>query len=209
MAATAKGGKGSEATLMNWHRWLGHPSFKTVVELAKSGVSGMVITDMTGKVPGLDVCAVCVAGKLVHLPHKEGRGQASEYLERVHIDIAGPMPIASASGREYVYVVVDDHTRVVYTRPLRLKLEAVEAFKVLKDAAENESGKKIREIMRDNARKPSIGEMGEICKRDGGIKLNTTMPHHPASNGVAERTIGVLTNTVRAMLHDAGLPKSL
>ena len=46
MAATARGGKGSEATLMTWHRRLGHPSFKTVVELAQSGVGGMVITDV-------------------------------------------------------------------------------------------------------------------------------------------------------------------
>lgn len=35
------------------------------------------------------------------------------------------------------------------------------------------------------------------------------VPYHPASNGVAERMIGVLTSAARAMLHDAGLPKSL
>ena len=171
-------------------------------------MSGTVITDVPAKVPGLNVCAACVARKSVHLPHKEGRGRASEYLERVHIHIASPMPIASAGSREYVYVVMDGHTRAVYTRPLCLKSEAVEAFKVFKAAAENESGKKIRKIMTDNARELSMREMREICERDG-IKLNTTVPYHPASNGVAERTIGVLTNTVRAMPHDAGLPKSL
>ena len=32
MAATVKGGEGSEATLMTWHHRLGHPSFKMVVE---------------------------------------------------------------------------------------------------------------------------------------------------------------------------------
>ena len=37
---------------MTWHRRLGHPSFKTVVELARSGASGMVITDVPAKVPG-------------------------------------------------------------------------------------------------------------------------------------------------------------
>ena len=44
MTATAKGGKGTEATLMTWHRRLGHTMFKTVVELAWTGASGMVIT---------------------------------------------------------------------------------------------------------------------------------------------------------------------
>jgi hypothetical protein len=101
MTATAKGGKGTEATLITWHRRLGHPSFKMVVELARGGTSGMVITDMPAKIPGLDACAVCVARKSVHLPYKEGHERATEYLERVHIEIAGPMPVVSAGSREY------------------------------------------------------------------------------------------------------------
>ena len=44
---------------------------------------------------------------------------------------------------------------------------------------------------------------------EAGVKLNTTVPYHPASNGVAERTIRVLTNAVCTMLHDSGLPKTL
>ena len=47
----------------------------------------MVITHVPAKIPGLDACVACVVGKSVHLPHKEGGGRASEYLERVHIDM--------------------------------------------------------------------------------------------------------------------------
>jgi hypothetical protein len=32
------------------------------------------------------------------------------------------------------------------------------------------------------------------------------VPYSPASNGVAERMVGVMMNAVRAMLHDTGLP---
>ena len=53
-----------------------------------------------------------------------------------------------------------------------------------------------------------MGEMWVFCNLEG-IKLNTTALYHPASNGVAERTIGILTNSVRAMLSNSGLPKSL
>ena len=53
--------------------------------------------------------------------------------------------------------------------------------------------------MTDNAHKLSMGEMHDICKWDG-IKLHTTVPYHPASNSVAERTIGALTSAVRATL---------
>ena len=55
---------------MTWHRRLGRPSFKTMVALAESGASGMVITNIPAKIPGLDVCLACVAAKSVHLPHK-------------------------------------------------------------------------------------------------------------------------------------------
>ena len=43
-------------------------------------------------------------------------------------------------------VVVGDYTRAVYTRPLRLKSEAVQAVQAVKAAAEGESGKRIWEI---------------------------------------------------------------
>ena len=132
MTTTARGGNGREATLMTWHRRLGHPLFKTVVALARSGASGIVISNIPAKIPGLDACAVCVVAKSVHLLHKEGRKWASRYLGRVHIDIAGPMPVKSVGGWEYVYVVVDDYTRAVYTKSLRLKSEAVEVFKAFK-----------------------------------------------------------------------------
>ena len=66
---------------------------------------------------------------LIHLPHKEGRGWATEYLEWVYLDIGGRMSVAPAGRREYVYVVTDDYTRAVYTGPLRLESEVVEVFK--------------------------------------------------------------------------------
>ena len=44
-----------------------------------------------------------------------------------------------------------------------------------------------------------MGEMHDICVQEG-IKLHTSVPYHPASNGVAECAIRVLTNAVQAML---------
>ena len=32
--------------------------------------------------------------------------RASEYMERVYIDVAGPVPVKSAGRREYLYVIV-------------------------------------------------------------------------------------------------------
>jgi len=54
------------------------------------------------------------------------------------------MPVRLAGRREYEYVVVDDYTRAVYTRPLRLKSEAADAFKSFRAATENEPGSLLR-----------------------------------------------------------------
>jgi len=208
MTATARGGSGPKALLWTWHCWLGHLSFKTIMELAQEGASGLEITNIPARIPGLDACFACVAAKMVHLPHKEGRSRATKYLEWVYIDIAGPMHIPSAGGRLYLYVAVDDYTCAIYTQPLFLKLDAPEAFKAFRAAAENESRKQLREVMMNNARELSMGEMRDICKCDS-IKLCTTVLYHPASNGVAECAIEVLTVAAHAMLHDAGLPQIL
>jgi len=94
----------------------------------------------------------------------------------------------------------------VYTRPLRLKPNAPEGFKIFKVAAENESQRRMREVMTDNARELSMGGMRQTCEQEG-IKLNTSVRYSLESNGVAEHTIGVLTNAVRAMPQDSGLPQ--
>jgi len=49
--------------------------------------------------------------------------------------------------------------------------------------------------MTDNARELSMREMRNTYKREG-TKRHTTVPYHPTSNGVVERTIGVLAGVV-------------
>jgi len=119
-----------------------------------------------------------------------------------------PQPTKSAGGKEYGYIVVDEYSRTVYTRQLRLKPNAPEAFKVFKAGAENESRRRMRECMMDNARELSMGGMRQTCEQEG-IKLHTSVLYSPESNGVAERTIGLLTNAVHAMPHDSGHPQVL
>ena len=53
-----------------------------------------------------------------------------------------------------------------------------------------------------------IGNMSDICASaiDQAVP---PVPHHAASDGVAESTIGVLTNAERTILHHLGMPKSL
>ena len=134
MVATAKGADGIRATLLTCTNAWVTRPSR-LVALAESGAGGIVITDLPEKPPG-----------------------------RVHIDIAGPMQVKSAGGKEYRYIVVGDYTRAVYARPLRLKSEAQEAFKLFKAVAENESQIRMREILTDNTRELCMGEMKDSMR---------------------------------------------
>ena len=106
-----------------------------MVALTESGATGMVTTDLPEKLPGLDACAACVAAKEVQFPYEEGCSCAGDYLCRVHIDIARPMQVKSAGGKEYEWTT----TLVQSTQLLRLKSEVPGGFKVFKAVPENES----------------------------------------------------------------------
>ena len=124
----------------------------------------MEITNLPARILGLDACSASVMVKMVHLPHKEGCSHATEYLEWVHVNIAGPMHVPSARGRLYLYVAVDDYTHAVYTWLLFLKSEVPEAFKAFRAATENGSGKRLHEVMTDNVCELLMGKMRDICK---------------------------------------------
>ena len=66
-------------------------------------------------------------------------------------------------------------------------------------------GKRIKTVMFDQAKELTMGRMKELCDRRG-IRIITSVPYSPASNGVVERMVSVMMNAVRAMLNDAGLP---
>ena len=82
MVATAKRADGIRATLLT--------RLSTVVALAES--STRLRTYRRGY-----ACAAWV-----HLPYKEGRSRAEEYLGRARIDIAGPMQVNRLAEGKYI-----------------------------------------------------------------------------------------------------------
>jgi len=205
MVTTAKGADDTRAMLMTWDRRLGHLSFKTVVALAKNGAKGIQTYRRQ--------CPV-----LMHVLHALQQKRSTSRIRKGAIvwsstwvectSTLRDLQVKSAGGKEYKYIAVEDYSHAVYTCPLKHKSDAPEAFKIFKAAAKRVSSKQMHKVMTDNARELCMGEMKEICEKEG-IKLHTLVQYSPESNGVAERMIGVLTNVVRAMLHNSGLPKFL
>ncbi|GJR45691.1 retrovirus-related pol polyprotein from transposon TNT 1-94 [Tanacetum coccineum] len=72
------------------------------------------------------LCSACALGKSSKKPHKpksEDTNQEKLYL--LHMDLCGPMRVASVNGKKYILVIVDDYSRFTWVKCLRSKDEAL------------------------------------------------------------------------------------
>ncbi|GJZ96611.1 retrovirus-related pol polyprotein from transposon TNT 1-94 [Tanacetum coccineum] len=73
------------------------------------------------------LCSACAMGKSKKKPHKpksEDTNQEKLYL--LHMDLCGPMRVASVNGKKYILVIVDDYSRFTWVKFLRSKDEALD-----------------------------------------------------------------------------------
>ncbi|GJS12708.1 retrovirus-related pol polyprotein from transposon TNT 1-94 [Tanacetum coccineum] len=66
------------------------------------------------------LCSACAMGKSKKKPHKpksEDTNQEKLYL--LHMDLCGPMRVASVNGKKYILVIVDDYSRFTWVKCLR------------------------------------------------------------------------------------------
>ncbi|GKC85456.1 retrovirus-related pol polyprotein from transposon TNT 1-94, partial [Tanacetum coccineum] len=105
-----------------WHRRLSHLNFGAINHLAKNGlVQGLPKL----KFEKYHICSACAMGKSKkqsHKPKSEDTNQEKLYL--LHMDLCGPMRVASINGKKYILVIVDDYSRFTWVKFLASKDEA-------------------------------------------------------------------------------------
>ncbi|GKA52354.1 retrovirus-related pol polyprotein from transposon TNT 1-94 [Tanacetum coccineum] len=114
--------KASQTKSWLWHRRLSHLNFGAINHLARHGlVRGLPKL----KFEKDHLCSACAMGKSKKKPHKpksEDTNQEKLYL--MHMDLCGPMRVASVNGKKYILVIVDDYSRFTWVNFLRSKDEA-------------------------------------------------------------------------------------
>ncbi|GJR23750.1 retrovirus-related pol polyprotein from transposon TNT 1-94 [Tanacetum coccineum] len=115
--------KASKTKSWLWHRRLSHLNFGAINHLARHGlVRGLPKL----KFEKDHLCSACALGKSTKKPHKpksEDTNQEKLYL--LHMDLCGPMRVASVNGKKYILVIVDDYSRFTWVKCLRSKDEAL------------------------------------------------------------------------------------
>nr|GFB15455.1 retrovirus-related Pol polyprotein from transposon TNT 1-94 [Tanacetum cinerariifolium] len=109
-----------------WHRRLSHLNFDTINLLSKN--------DIVVGLPKLKFIKdyLCSSCELRKAKRKSFYTKITPSLKRrlqlLHMDLCGPMRVASINGKRYVLVIVDDYSRYTWTYFLRSKDETPEVL---------------------------------------------------------------------------------
>ena len=100
----------------------------------------------------INPCEACTKGKFIASPnHNAAETHYTEFGSHMSSDLFGPVAINSYKGVKYLFTLLDTATRWLNFRLLNIKIksEALAAFKDIKTAAENQSSKKIKILCTD------------------------------------------------------------
>nr|GFB60105.1 retrovirus-related Pol polyprotein from transposon TNT 1-94 [Tanacetum cinerariifolium] len=109
-----------------WHRHLSYLNFDTINLLSKNDI---VVGLPKVKFVKDHLCSFSELGKAKRKSfHTKLTPSSKRRLQLLHIDLCGPMRVASINGKIYVLVIVDDYSRYTWTHFLRSKDETPETL---------------------------------------------------------------------------------
>ncbi|GJW24820.1 retrovirus-related pol polyprotein from transposon TNT 1-94, partial [Tanacetum coccineum] len=150
-------------------------------------------------------CAIMGIGKLKRNLISLGTLDREGYTVKLQYGrVKGPSRVESMSGCRYFLSIVDDYSRRVWVHFLRHKNEA---FKEWKKLVENQTGRKLNKLRKDNGLEFYNQEINNLCK-ENGIARHLTVTGTPQQNGLAKRMNMTLLNKVRCLLIQSGFPDS-
>ncbi|GJT50537.1 retrovirus-related pol polyprotein from transposon TNT 1-94 [Tanacetum coccineum] len=110
-----------------WHQRLSHLNFETLNYLARND---LVTSLPKFKYHKEHLCPSCKQGKSKRTSHPpKPVPNSKQRLHLLHMDLCGPMRIASINGKRYILVIIDDYFRYTWVVFLRSKDEAPEEIK--------------------------------------------------------------------------------
>ncbi|GJV63471.1 retrovirus-related pol polyprotein from transposon TNT 1-94 [Tanacetum coccineum] len=163
-----------------WHRRLSHLNFGTINQLTSHDLVDGLPKFMYYK---NHLCSACEQGKSkkASLPPKLVPSTESK-LELLHMDLCGPMRVASINGKKYILAIVDDYSRNLKASILTIRTDNGTKFK----------NEKLR-----------------VFYAKLGIVHKTSIARTPKKNGVVERRNRTLIEAARTMLIFSKAPEFL
>ncbi|GJY07887.1 putative ribonuclease H-like domain-containing protein [Tanacetum coccineum] len=180
-----------------WHQRLSHLNFDTINDLARND---LVIGLPKFKYHKEHICPSCEQGKSKRASHPpKPVPNSKQRLHLLHMDLCGPMGIASINGKRYVLVIVDDYSRYTWVVFLRSKDEAPEEIKTFLKRITVLLQALVIIVRTDNDAEFKNQVLQEYFK-SVGILHQASSVRTPQQNGVVERRNRTLVEAARTML---------
>lgn len=193
--------------LETWHRRLGHANYQSILDMVRNGTINGAPSLSTRTPPK---CDSCILGKQTKNPVPKRRNEsnkATRRLEKVWVDLSGPMDKQSINGNCYIMNIVDDFSSYLWSIPLKSKDQAYPELQAWELARENETGSKVGTYRTDNG-ELKTNEMATWL-RTRGINHEFSAPYTSAHIGRVERLHRTLMGKTIAMRIYAKLPPFL
>nr|GFB30582.1 retrovirus-related Pol polyprotein from transposon TNT 1-94 [Tanacetum cinerariifolium] len=118
--------KASSSQEWLWHRRLSHLNFDTINLLSHNDI---VVGLPKLKFIKYHLCSSCELGKTKQKSfHTKITPTSKRRLQLLHMDLCGPMRVASINWKRYVLLIVDDYSRYTWTHFLRSKDKTTEVL---------------------------------------------------------------------------------
>ncbi|GJV56131.1 retrovirus-related pol polyprotein from transposon TNT 1-94 [Tanacetum coccineum] len=197
--------KASPTQAWLWHRRLSHLNFDYITLLSKKDI---VIGLPKLKYVKDQLCLSYEMSKEKRnsfkskvVPSSKGR------LNLLHMDLCGPMRVASINGKKYILVIVDDYSRYTWTLFLQSKDETPEVLKDFLTMIQRNLQAQVITVRTDRGTE-FLNKTLHAYFKEEGIEHQTSTPRTPEQNGVVERRNRTLVEAARTMLSASKLPLS-
>nr|GEU69020.1 hypothetical protein [Tanacetum cinerariifolium] len=186
-----------------WHRRLSHLNFDTINLLSKNDI---VVGLPKLKFVKDHLCSSCELGKA---KRKSFQSKTTLSLKRrlqlLHMDLCGPMRVASINGKIYILVIVDDYSRYTWTHFLRSKDKTPEVLIDFLRLVQRGLYAQVK-IIRTDKGTEFLNKTLHAYFASEGILHQTSVARTPEQNGVVERRNRTLVEAARTMLSTAKVP---
>nr|GFB92232.1 hypothetical protein [Tanacetum cinerariifolium] len=180
-----------------WYRRLSHLNFDYINLLSKK--------DIVIGLPKLryikdQLCSSCELSKAKRSSFKSKVVPSSKgKLNLLHMNLCGPMRVASKNGKKYILVIVDDYSRYTWTLFLRSKDETPEVLKDFLTIIQRNHQALVITVRIDRGTKFLNKTLNAFFK-EKGIEHQTSTARTHEQNGVVERRNHTLVEAARTML---------
>nr|GEU28904.1 retrovirus-related Pol polyprotein from transposon TNT 1-94 [Tanacetum cinerariifolium] len=186
-----------------WHHRLSHLNFNTINLLSKNDI---VIGLPKLKFVKDHFCSFCELGKAKRKSFQTKITPSSKrWLQLLHMDLCGPMRVASINGKIYVLVIVNDYSRYTWTHFLRSKDETPEVLIDFLRLVQRGLHAQVRIVRTDKGTDFSNKTLHAYFVAEG-ILHQTSVARTPEQNDVVKRWNRTLVEATRTMLSAAKFP---